>query len=78
MIFLTSMTIGVAASLIRSVTATALAAFLIVATFGLAWLVSPAHPPFLSLALSILGYNAGLIVCFVGSLLLSRRRAAHH
>ncbi|MBP1851260.1 hypothetical protein [Rhizobium halophytocola] len=74
MIFVTAMTIGIAASLMRSVTAIAVAAFLIVATFALAALISPAMPPILSLVLAIAGYNAGLIECVALGLLLLRRR----
>lgn len=76
MIFFTAMTIGIAAGLLRSVTAIALTACLICLSFGLAAAISPAMPSFLSLFTAIAGFNVGLIDLVAGSLLISRLRAA--
>lgn len=76
MIFATAMMIGIAAGLTRSAVSIILAATLIAVTFALAAAVSPGPASWLSLALAYTGFNAGLILHFVGLVAIERRKAA--
>ena len=76
MIFATAMMIAIAAGLTRSAVGMALAAVLIGFTFALAAAVSPGPASWLSLALAYAGFNAGLILHFVGLVAIERRKVA--
>lgn len=76
MIFATATMIGIAASLTRSAVSIALAAVLIGVVFALAVAVSPGPVAWVPLASAYAGFNAGLILHFVGLLAIERRKAA--
>lgn len=76
MLFLTAASIGVCAGMMRSAFSVALIAFLIVATFALATVMSSGPASYLNLVIAVLGYNAGLIYFVAGLLVARRLRAA--
>ncbi|WP_117193047.1 hypothetical protein [Rhizobium terrae] len=76
MLFLTAASIGVCAGMMRSAFSVAFIAFLIVATFALASVVSTGPTSYLDLLVAILGYNAGLINFIAGLLVVRRFRTA--
>lgn len=75
MIFLTSMAIGFAAGLMRSVTAALAAALLIVAAYGGASMLSGLIAV-RWLVYAILGFNLGILVMVLGLLAIDRLRPA--
>lgn len=75
MIFLTSMTIGFTAGLMRSVTAVLVAALLILFAYGAASLFS-GLVSVRWLVYSILGFNLGIFCLVLCMLALDRRRPA--
>ena len=76
MIFTTAMMIGIAAGLTRSAVSVVLAAALIGVVFALAVAVSAGPAAWFSLASAYAGFNAGLILHFVGLVAIKRRKAA--
>ncbi|MCW0021419.1 hypothetical protein [Rhizobium sp. BT-226] len=75
MLFLTAASLGVCASAMRSVFSIVLIAFLIVAMFATATLLSSGPASYLNLLIAVLGYNAGLINVIAGMLAAPRFRA---
>lgn len=69
MIFLTTLATGVITGMLRSVLAVIVVSFLICATFACAALTGPAS--LVSFVLSILGFNAGLVLLLGGYLVFS-------
>lgn len=76
MIFLTAMTIGIAAAAMRSALTIALVAVLIGATFALAAVFSSGPVAFSPLLIAIAGYNVGLLDLVVALYLFQRQRTA--
>lgn len=66
MIALTATALGFATAPMRSIVSMALVGFLVCVAYAAAAFVSPAPTSLLELALAILCYDAGLLVCLVG------------
>lgn len=76
MLFLIAASIGLCAGMMRSAFSIAFIAFLIVAMFGLATVVSPGPTSLIDLLVAVLGYNAGLINFIAGLLVVRSLRPA--
>lgn len=76
MIFLTAMTIGIAAAAMRSALTIALVAVLIGATFALAAVLSSGPVALSPLLIAIAGYNFGLLDLVVVLYFFQRQRTA--
>lgn len=76
MVFVTAMTIGIAAASMRSALAIALVAVLIGATFALAAFLSTGPISFSPLLIAIAGYNVGLLDLVVALYFFERQRMA--
>ena len=73
MLFLTAVTLGLCAAMLRSAFSMALVAVLIVGAFGAAAFVG--HVSLIDLAVVLGGYNAGIFGLVAGMLAFSRRAA---
>ncbi len=73
MLFLTAVSLGLCAAMLRSAFSMALVAVLIVAAFGAAALTGPVS--FIDLAIVLGGYNLGIFGLVAGMLAFSRRSA---
>ncbi|MDP9838562.1 hypothetical protein J2T09_003330 [Neorhizobium huautlense] len=71
MLFLTAVSLGLCAAMLRSAFSMALVAVLIVAAFGAAALTGPVS--FIDLAIVLGGYNIGIFGLVAGMLVFSRR-----
>lgn len=71
MLFLTAVTLGLSATMLRSAFSMALIAVLIVATFAVAALTGPVS--FMDLAIVLGGYNLGIFGLVAGMLTFGRR-----
>ncbi|MGE7370168.1 hypothetical protein ACQKKX_14035 [Neorhizobium sp. NPDC001467] len=74
MLFLTAVTLGLTAAMLRSAFAMALVAVLVMAAFGAAALMGPVS--LLDLAIGLVGYNLGIFGMVVGMVVFSRKTVA--
>lgn len=73
MLFLTAVTLGFTAAMLRSAFSMALVAVLIIGAFAAAAITGPVS--FIDLAIVLGGYNLGIFGLVAGMLILSRRTA---
>lgn len=73
MLFLTAVTLGLSAAMLRSAFSMALVAALIIGTFAAAAMIGPVS--FIDLAIALGGYNLGIFSLVAGMLVFSRRSA---
>ncbi len=76
MIFAFACTIGVATSIMRSAVSLAIVGFSLVAVFLAACVLSANPVSVFPLVLAVLGYNAGICVFLVASMVFESRREA--
>jgi hypothetical protein len=76
MIFITAMTLGMTAVMLRSVMSVVLICLLLVGTFVAAVFLSAGPLSFLPLMVAVFGYNAGIVSVILGFLVFDRARTA--